>query len=151
MELAAVIISGISLLLAFISFILSIRAQNLQNRINQMEVKIKKYELAELEKTEAEMNKSCVEARMIHIAKGKNRLKVWNSGNTPVYNVSAHIAEEASIILMKDKMPYDFLEPQKSFEVIAIVHGGSASKFIITTEWEDEQGNKQSKNQMGDI
>ena len=152
MEIAALVISGVSLLLALVSFIVSIRAQSLQNRVNELELKIKEFELAEIENAEAEKNKSCVEARMVRISKGKYRLKVWNSGNTPVYNVSATIPNEYGIVLINDdKMPYEFLDPQKGFDIVAIIHNGSSSKFLITTEWTDSKGEKQNKDQMGDI
>ena len=152
MEIAALVISGVSLLLALISFIVSIRAQHLQNRVNELELKIKQFELAERENAEAEKNKSCVEARMVHVSKGKYRLRVWNSGNTPVYNISATIPQEYGIMLYNDdKMPYEFLDPQKGFDIVAIVHMGSSSKFLATTEWTDSQGNNQKKEQMCDI
>lgn len=151
MELTALIISAVSLIFAVISFFMSIKAQRLQNKVNEFEVKIKEFELIELEKAEKEKNSSCVEARMVRISKGKYKLKVWNSGNTKVTNVSANIPQESGIILYNDKMPFEFLEPQKSFEIVAICHMGSSSKFLITTEWTDQDGNHQKKEQMGDI
>ena len=152
MEIAALVISGVSLLLALVSFIVSIRAQHLQNRVNELELKIKEFELAERESAEAEKNKSCVEARMVRISKGKYRLKVWNSGNTSVYNVSATRPNEYGIMLYNDdKMPYEFLDPQKGFDIVSIVHMGSSSKFLVTTEWTDAAGIKQKKEQLCDI
>ena len=151
MEVIALIISAISLVFAAVSFFMSIKAQRLQNKVNELEVKIKEFELSELERAEEEKNTSCVEARMVRVSKGKYRLKVWNSGNTKVTNVVASIPEEYGIILRNDKMPYEFLEPQKGFEIIAICHMGSSSKFLITTEWTDQEGIHQRKEQMGDI
>ena len=87
MEIAAIAISGVSLLLSVISFIVSIKSQKLQNKVNEMELKLKKYELAEKEKEQQKA--PCIEARINHIAKGNYRIKIWNSGNAAAKNVTA--------------------------------------------------------------
>ena len=51
----------------------------------------------------------------------------------------------------REKMPFDQLEPQKNFDVSLIVAGQVDRKFHIITEWTDANGQKQSKDQMGDI
>ena len=152
MEIAALIISGFSLLVALVSFIVSIKAQQLQNKVNSLELKIKQFELAEMEKAEAEKSKSCVEARMINISRGKYRLKVWNSGKRSVYNVVATIPNEYGITMINDdKMPYEFLDPQKGFEIPCVVYTGSSSKFLVITEWDDVEGTHHKKEQRCDI
>ena len=92
-----------------------------------------------------------MEARVISIGQGKHRLKVWNSGNAPAYNVCAKFDGDPKIIVFSnDKQPFDVLEPNKNYELALIVHSGSAHKFKIVTEWIDADGNHQSKTQMGD-
>lgn len=150
MEIIALIISGISLLVAILSFGFSLPAQKLQNKINEMEIKLKEYELNQIERKNKKA--ACVEARVIKISSGKYRLKVWNSGNDTAYNVSAYFKDGANIMIADDdKMPYEILEEQKGFEMWLIIHMGSANKFKIITEWEDAAGTKQSKEQMGDL
>ena len=83
MDIAALVISGISLVLAVISFVISVKSQNLQNKVNEIELKLKKYELEEKEK------QACVEARIIHEIKNRYKIKVWNSGNSIAKNVVA--------------------------------------------------------------
>lgn len=149
MELASVIIAGIALLVSIISLIKSNKAQKLQNKLNELDCKIKEYELSKIEENKAKSSESCVEARMVHIAKGKNRLKIWNSGNTTAYNVNATIQKDSNIFLIdREKLPFEQLEPQKSFEIVAVVSMNSASKFYITTEWTDEEGNQKTKEQL---
>ena len=151
MEIAALVISAISLLLAIASFVMSFKAQHLQNKVNEFEVRIKEFELAEIEKVQKEKNSSCVEARLVRIARGNYKLKVWNSGNTRVDNVIATIPEEYKITIVNDKMPFEYLDPRKGFEVNAVVHSGSSRKFRIITEWIDNDGNSKKKEQMGDV
>ena len=147
----ALLVSVASLLIAIFSLIKASKAQSLQNRVNELEVKIKQYEIEKIEAEKAEAALSCVEARVIHITKDKYKLKVWNSGNVKVYNVSAEFEKDSQIIIWNSKMPFDELEPKKSFEEHLIVHNGSARKFKITTSWEDADGNRQEKIQMGDL
>ncbi len=146
----ALIISAVSLIIAFISLVKSAKAQKLQNKVNELEVKLKEYELAKITEEKERADKACIEARVIHIGKNSDRLKIWNSGNAVAYNVTATIEENSQIIMLPDdKMPFDELEPNKSFEVVIIMYMGSASKFKILTEWDDSHGQHFSKTQMG--
>ena len=85
----ALIIAGISLLVAVISLFKSSKAQRLQNKVNELELKIKQNELDKIAKEKEDSVLACVEARFITVGKGKHRLKVWNSGNATAYNVTA--------------------------------------------------------------
>jgi hypothetical protein len=84
----------------------------------------------------------------VNISKGNYRLKVWNSGKATAYNVDYMIPEECKGMVFKDKVPYEFLESGKNFEEIVLVHSGTPNKFKVTTTWQDEQGNSNSKEQI---
>lgn len=145
------VIPVIALIISIVSLVKSIRGQKLQDRINEIEIKLKEYELLELEKKQNETKLQCVEARVVRISSDNYRMKIWNSGNSRVYNVSAKVEEGSNLILYDSKMPFDYLEPGKNFEEAVIVYSGSADKFKIITFWEDEDGNKHQKEQMGSI
>lgn len=151
-EWGALIIAGISLLIAIISLFKSSKAQRLQNKVNELELKIKENELERIAKEKENAELACVEARFITIGKGKHRLKVWNSGNATAYNVSARFDGNVGIMIIdQEKQPFEELEARKSYELILVTHMGSASKFRIITEWTDVNGEKHSKTQMGDF
>ena len=144
-----VIVSVLSLIIAFISLCQSGRAQKLQNKVNELELQLKQYEVDKLNKEKADAQTACVEARFISMGQGKYRIKVWNSGKAPAYNVIAKFADDPEIMLFNDdKMPYEVLEANKSFELQLIVHLGSSHKARIITEWYDESGKRQSKEQV---
>lgn len=141
-----------ALILSLISYFKASKAETLQNQINELELKIKEYELEKIKKEQDEANSSCVEARVTKISSGKYRMKVWNSGNTPVYNVTAKFEGDPQIFIFdRDKQPFDILESRKNYELSLATHMGSASKFVIITEWTDEQGQLHTKRQMGDL
>ena len=75
------------LIVAIISLFKSSKAQRLQNKVNELELKIKQNELDKIAKEKEDSVLACVEARFITVGKGKHRLKVWNSGNATAYNV----------------------------------------------------------------
>lgn len=148
----SLILSAISLIIAAISLYRSSKAQKLQNEINRLELIIKKGELAELKKQELEANTSCVEARIVKMGRGQYRMKVWNSGKVTVTNVNAKFVEDTKIIMFdQEKMPFEELEPQKSFELGLLTYAGSSRKAKVQTEWNDSKGNYHSKQQIVDI
>lgn len=145
----ALIVAALSLIVAIVSLIKSFHSQWLQNKIYELDKKLKSYELEKIAKVEAEKNFSRVEARIVKVGK-HYRLKIWNSGNTVVYNVSAEIDKEAGIVILEEKMPFEMLEPQKGFEVSAIHYGG-VPKFKIITIWFAESKTQHQKEQFVDI
>jgi len=150
MEIVALVISAVSLFVAILSFIISSRSQHLQDRVNEIELKLKEYELEEKEKEQQKEPR--VEARIIHIAKSNYKIKIWNSGNAVAKNVTASWDKGSQIIFFdKEKMPFEILEPQKGFDLAISVYDGSPRKLCITTAWEDELGEKHSKEQWCDL
>ena len=65
----ALIIAGISLLVAIISLFKSSKAQRLQNKVNELELKIKQDELDKITKEKEDAELACVEARFITVGK----------------------------------------------------------------------------------
>lgn len=145
----ALIIAGLSLLVAIISLIKSSKAQKLQTKINELEVKIKQYELDKITKEQEIKNKTLVEANVLHVSKNNYHIKICNLSEKPVYNVKAFIDNQYSILIINDDvMPFEILEPKKSFELSLVIHAMSARKFEVVTEWQDESGNKFENKQI---
>lgn len=138
----------VAIILSILSFIDSRKANKVRGRLNEIEEKLKKYELEDKEKERLEASKACVEARIMNIAKFTYKMKVWNSGKATAYNVDFEIPTEIEVVIFRDKVPFEFLEPGKNFEEAVVVHHGTPDKFKITTTWEDERGIKHSKEQI---
>lgn len=138
----------VALGLSILSYRDSRQANKFQSRLNEVEEKIKKYELEEKEKEREEATKACVEARVINISKNNYKLKVWNSGKATAYNVDFEIPEENKVLVWREKVPFEFLESGKNFEERVLVHMGTANKFKVITTWTDRQGSQYSKEQI---
>ena len=53
--------------------------------------------------------------------------------------------------LNEEKMPFEVLEPQKSFELVITTYDGTPGKLHIKTEWENDNGEKKEKLQWCDM
>ena len=150
METAALIISAVSMVVAIVSFAFSTKSQNLQDRINMIELKLKEYELDEKEKEQH--TASCVEVRIIHIIDDRYKIKIWNSGNAMAKNVTASWDETDRILSFDhEKMPFEFLEHQKGFELSISALPFYPRKICIKTAWEDNEGKEFGKEQWCDL
>lgn len=145
------ILSGVSIAIAVISFIKSSKAQKLQNKVNELDTRIKEYELEKIKQEKAEAVSSVVKARAIKVDKNNYRLKIYNAGNTIAHNVSAKISKEYNVMLLNDKMPFEELEPQNGFEECLVVHMGSSPKFKVQLNWQDDNGHEHNNEQFCSI
>lgn len=143
------ILSAVSIIFTAVTFFLSLKSYKLQNRVNELDAKIKKYELDKIEREKEEENAFELGASAIRI--GKNyRLKIYNIGKRTAYNVSAQIEGDAPFLL-NDKMPFEELESQRSFEESLIVYSTAPRKFKVIISWQDENQNKFEKTVMCSI
>lgn len=141
----------ISYALPIAAIIISILAYKDSKKVNQLQVQLNRYELEKLEKEKQAEDIAKVEARIINIAPGKYKLKIWNSGKSTAYNVDYKVDKEHENRFYKDKTPYEFLGPNKNFEEHAILYMGVARKVMLTTIWEDRNGNQFTEDQMVDF
>jgi hypothetical protein len=138
----------VAIFLSILSYVDAKKAKNLQDNVFKLEEQLKRYELEEKEKEREKATKPSIEARIVNIARHKYKLKIWNSGKSTAYNVDFQVPSEHNGVIWKDKAPYEFLIPQKSFEEHVIVHSGTPSKFIITLTWESEKGEQCEEEQL---
>lgn len=142
---------SLALVLSFLSYLDSRKANKVKERLNIVEEKLKLYELEEKEKEREEAKKAYIEARIINISKGKYKMKIWNSGQATAYDVDFKIPEEYESLIWRDKVPYEFLDAGKSFEEHVLVHSGTPNKFKLITIWRDKDGKEFSKKQIVSI
>lgn len=148
MPIAAFLVSLIALKRSNDTMKVQVQLSEVEEKLKNYELELKKRELEKIEAEENEEKRAKIEARIIRISQGKYRMKVWNSGNATAYNVEVSIPEEYSVIIMKDKMPFEYLEPGNSFEECVVIHMQSASKFKVISKWEDKMGNEFSNEQL---
>lgn len=138
----------VAIALSIVSFHDSRKVNKVQLRLTEMEEKLKKYELEEIEKEREAANKSTIETRIYNVSKGKHRLKIWNSGQATAYDVDFEVPEELKGLVFRDKVPFEVLEPGKSFEESVIYYNGMPPKFTVKTTWKNASGEKCEKEQL---
>ncbi|MCH5165887.1 MAG: hypothetical protein J1G01_05750 [Clostridiales bacterium] len=140
------ILSAIAIIFTAITFFLSLKANRLQNRVNELDAKIKKYELDKIQKEKEEEKTFELGATIVKIGK-RFRLRVYNIGKRTAYNVSARI-EGDNIMLSTGKMPFDELEPQRNFEETLLFYDKAPRKFRVIITWQDENQQEYNRTQM---
>ena len=138
----------VAIVLSIFSFHDSRKVNKVQLILNEMEEKLKKYELEKIEKEREAANKAIVEARIYKVSKGKYRLKIWNSSQASAYDVDFEVPEELKGLVFRDKVPYEVLESGKSFEESVIYYNGMPPKFTVKTTWKNASGEKYEKEQL---
>lgn len=138
----------VAIVLSIFSFHDSRKVNKVQLRLNEMEEKLKKYELEEIEKEREAANKAIVEARIYKVSKGKYRLKIWNSSQATAYDVDFDVPEELKGLVYKDKVPFEVLEAGKSFEEYITFYYGTPPKFTVKTTWKNVSGEQYEKEQL---
>ena len=128
------------------SFQESRKVTKVQLKLNEMEEKLKKYELEELEKARTIANIPKVDARIYSISKQNHRLKIWNSGQVEAYEVDFQVPEALEVY--RDKVPFEVLDPGNSFEEIVIVFFETPRKSTIKLTWKDNTGKEYVKEQI---
>lgn len=136
----------ITIFIAIASLTVSIVSLIKSWKIGNLDYRIKQLELEELENKKNNFQ-PCVEARLVHISKGNNHIRVWNSGNATAYNVNVEI-DDKNIPIIQPVTPFEFLEPGKSFDETVVLTFSSENKFKIITKWADKSGNADKKEQI---
>lgn len=143
-EIISISVSIIAVIVSIVSLIQSYKVNKVQMNVNILEEKIKKYELDEKERN----LKAKVQARILKISQGKYVLRIFNASKATAYNVDFKVEEGYKLYILKDKTPYEFLEPDSSYEEHILASMDSDRKAPIITIWEDEQGNKHEYKQL---
>ena len=151
MPIAAFIVSLIALKRSNDTMKVQVQLSEVEEKLKEYELALKKHELAKIQAEENEEKKANIEARVIQISRGSYKLKVWNSGNATAYNVVVSVPEECGVMIIKNKMPFEYLEPGKSFEERVMLYGRFSAKFNITSTWKDEEENQCKNVQLESI
>ncbi len=138
----------VAIILSVLSYVDSRKTNKFQQRLSLLEERIKTYELEEKEKERVEATIACVEARIVRLAKNQYKMKIWNSGKATAFNVDFEAPDELRGLVTKDKVPYEYLESNKSFDEHVLVHLNFPRKFPVVTRWTDENGKPYSKEQI---
>lgn len=151
MPIAAFFVSVVALFQANKCAQVQIKLSEIERKIQEYDLELKKYELEKITREINDKKGAYIEARVINISKDKYILKVWNSGDETAYDIDVEIPSEYQIILMKEKLPFEYLEKGNGFEERVVVHHQSSSKFRIICRWKDEDGTERSNEQLRDF
>lgn len=138
--LAPIVISGLSLLVAIISFVMNYRLnkrdKERSEQLAEMQLRLHELQLQKEEQAAEKRESSRVEARHVLVGLKSHHIRIANTGGTTVTNVTCECDDDnAPYAFMQDKEPFERLEPGESFDETVLFVSGSPSKFVITTHW----------------
>ncbi|MGX7108682.1 hypothetical protein [Facklamia miroungae] len=145
------IIPILSFFFSAIALFQSRKSRKVEEKLKSLELYIKEHQAKKIEDKQNTPNRPNIEAKVYKVSKESYKAKIWNSGNATAYNITASIPEKYSVLLMKNKFPFEYLKPNQSFEEHVIYHMGSSPKFEIETNWEDANGKKYSNTELRSI
>ena len=137
-----------SFILSIYSIYRSSKVSALEQKVNEYDLKLKKYELERMER--ANKLEAKIEARIIRISKSSHKIRISNVGNTDAFDVDYFIPEQYNIIVMKDNgvTPLEVLKSGESIDVDVVIHKGSSKKYEVTTNWKDIEGKTYSNTEV---
>lgn len=148
-----IVLSFLSLVLALISFVMNYRLRKREDKQSQelAQVQIELQELL-LRREEAEAEKlktSKVEAHHIPIGPGRHKLRIANTGGVTVTDITCTFDKDnGPYALIRDKEPFERLDPGESFDESITLTAESPSKFIVVTHWKDPEGKQRSRDNI---
>lgn len=114
---------------------------DLQGKVNSL--------ILEKEQREAqEAGQAELGASFVSIGSKKHRLKVFNKGKMPAYNVHIAFVGDNDIVPeseIADKFPMEHIDPGQAVELIASVHMQTKRKHAIRLRWLDPDGEERQK------
>lgn len=114
---------------------------DLQGKVNSL--------ILEKEQREAEQaGQADLGASFVSIGSKKNRLKIFNKGKMPAYNVNITFLGDNDIVLdseIENKFPMEHIDPGQAVELMAAVHMQTKRKHAIRLRWSDPNGGEREK------
>ena len=147
------IISILSLIVAAASLCwsiwLSVRDKKKAEQLTELQIKLHEMQLQREEEAAQKRASSKVEAHHVLIGTKSHRIRIANTGGTPVTNVTCEYdKDDGPYVFMQDKEPYERLEPGESFDESILLVAGSPSKFHIKTCWIGADGEKHQRDNI---
>lgn len=147
------IIAGLGLIVAVVSLVLNyrlrLRDKEQDKRLADVQLKLQELQLQKEEEAAERRASSRVEARYVLVGLKSHRIRISNTGGTPVTNVTCEYDENSRpYAIRQDKEPYEFLEPGDSFDEVILFADGSPSKFVVKTRWVGADGKEYSRDNI---
>ena len=112
-----------------------------QERLNKL--------LLEREKGDLASNKVAnLGARIIALGSNKHRLKIWNQGRSPAFNVTISFPDGNDLVDERetaDLFPLERLDPHDSVDLVAFVSMDTKRKQKMRLNWDDASSSSKEK------
>lgn len=147
-EYLSEIIAFLALLLSGYATYRSLKFKNSEKELVEVQKKLNLL-MFEKEKREADqVSKADIGANFISTGKHNYRLKIFNKGKAPAYNVTIGFPDGNDMVdeySIKRKLPLEKMEQGQSVDLLASYGSDSKMKLKVELKWQNKDGKEQTK------
>ena len=130
-----------ALLISTIALAKSNKASKIQQKVAELDERLKSYELEKMEQEKESQGLARIEAKALELGKGRHRIRISNTGKARAHNIDFEVLDQdCKGFFQKEKTPYEFLDAYDSFDEVVIYYDNFPPKVNVITKWEDEDG-----------
>lgn len=148
MEYLSEIIAFLALILSGYATYRSLKFKNSEKELLEVQKKLNLL-MFEKEKREADqVSKADLGANFISTGNHNFRLKIFNKGKAPAYNVTIAFPDGNDMVdehSIKQKLPLEKMEQGQSVDLLASYGSDSNMKLKVELKWQNEDGYNQNK------
>jgi hypothetical protein len=141
MEIIGIAISIVALILSVFTYFKH------DIKIKQQERLLNEYQLTKIETEKADSQKAIIEANVIQVKDGKDKIKVYNKGRSTARNVTVTIPDVEGFKVIHNPCPID-IRPQNGIEIVVLLFTNYPDKVKIDFEWDDDFKDKNRDSQL---
>lgn len=141
----------LSLLVSCIALMLAVFTYFKHDRkLKKQEHLLNEYQLSKITEEQAEGRKAIVRANIVKLSSGKRTIKIYNAGKSRARNVNVlwPSGNDMLHIFNEDIFPYEFINPQDSTELNALIIKDNVSTVKIQLTWDDEYQSENIQEQI---
>ena len=130
------------------ALVVSIIALWRTSRLNELQERLNTLWLEREEREAARATQPDLGATFVKISKHQHRLRLYNKGKAPAYQVELAFPEGNGVVSTSSvsaKFPMEIMEPGDSVDVLASFALGSAQKQAVEIHFADPAGKRDSK------
>jgi hypothetical protein len=140
MELFGIILSILALSLSVFTYFKH------DIKIKQQEHLLNEYQLSKIQSEKVDLQKAIIEANVIQINDGKDKIKIFNKGKSLARNVNVIIPDLEGFKVIHNPCPID-IKPQNGIEIVVLLFTSYPDKIKIEFEWDDDFKDKNKDHQ----
>lgn len=146
LEYLSEIISFFALLISAYATYQSLKFKKNEKELVEVQKKLNQLLLKKEEKEASQEGRASLGANFITVGKHKYRLKIFNKGSGPAFNVQISFPDGNDVVSeysIKQRFPLEKMDRGQSLDLLSSFASQEKRKLRVKLKWENEDGGKQ--------